>query len=693
MQQLSLFDINDPIEDEREELLRLRNELREHNYRYYVLSAPTISDREFDEKMHRLEALEQRYPDLKDPNSPTQKVGSDLTPKNAKVQKTGNFEQVAHRYPMLSLANTYSEEEIRAWLDRVYKGLDYTSSNTPIEIVCELKFDGLSISLWYEHGKLTKALTRGDGVKGDNVIDNIRTIPTIPQDISSKTDLRSVELRGEVLLPWENFERINKQRELAEEPLFANPRNAASGTLKSLDPELVRARGLSVYLYYVLGDNLPGNSHSERLDWARQLGFPISEAVRVCKSVDEVMDFIHFWDKERRNLPVATDGVVLKVNNLKQQEQLGFTAKTPRWAIAYKFEAEKQLTQLEEVSYQVGRTGAITPVANMTPVQLSGTMVHRATLNNEDFIRQLDLHEGDFVWVEKGGEIIPKITAVETSRRQENARPITFIRNCPECGTPLVRFEGEAAWYCPNDNCPPQMKGKMEHFVARKAMNIDGLGAETIDLFFELGLIRNIADIYQLRAEDIAPLQGFGERSAERIIQGIEASKQVPWARVLFAIGIRFVGETTAKKLARAFPNIDLLMAADEEQLIAVEDVGNEIARSIRRYFESADNLAIIERLRKAGLQLEGEEATMSVGNSLEGLSIVISGVFEHHSRDEYKALIEQHGGKNVSSVSAKTAFILAGGNMGPAKLEKAEKLGVKIMNETEFLQLIGEIQ
>ena len=693
MQQLSLFDINDPIEDEREELLRLRNELREHNYRYYVLSAPTISDREFDEKMHRLEALEQRYPDLKDPNSPTQIVGSDLAQKNPKVQKTGNFEQVAHRYPMLSLANTYSEEEIRAWLDRVYKGLDYTSSNTPIEIVCELKFDGLSISLWYEHGKLTKALTRGDGVKGDNVIDNIRTIPTIPQDISSKTDLRSVELRGEVLLPWENFERINKQRELAEEPLFANPRNAASGTLKSLDPELVRARGLSAYLYYVLGENLPGNSHSERLNWARQLGFPISEAVRVCRSVDEVMDFIHFWDKERRNLPVATDGVVLKVNNLKQQEQLGFTAKTPRWAIAYKFEAEKQLTQLEEVSYQVGRTGAITPVANMTPVQLSGTMVHRATLNNEDFIRQLDLHEGDFVWVEKGGEIIPKITAVETSRRQENARPITFIRNCPECGTPLVRFEGEAAWYCPNDNCPPQMKGKMEHFVARKAMNIDGLGAETIDLFFELGLIRNIADIYQLRAEDIAPLQGFGERSAERIIQGIEASKQVPWARVLFAIGIRFVGETTAKKLARAFPNIDLLMAADEEQLIAVEDVGNEIARSIRRYFESADNLAIIERLRKAGLQLEGEEATMSVGNSLEGLSIVISGVFEHHSRDEYKALIEQHGGKNVSSVSAKTAFILAGGNMGPAKLEKAEKLGVKIMNETEFLQLIGEIQ
>ena len=692
MQQLSLFDINDPIEKERDELLRLRNELREHNYRYYVLSAPTISDREFDEKMHRLETLEQRYPDLKDSNSPTQIVGSDLAQKNPTVQKTGNFEQVAHRYPMLSLANTYSEEEIRAWLDRVYKGLDFTSSNAPIEIVCELKFDGLSISLWYEKGKLTKALTRGDGVKGDNVISNIRTISSIPQDISSKTDLQSVELRGEVLLPWENFERINKQRELAEEPLFANPRNAASGTLKSLDPELVRTRGLSAYLYYVLGENIPGNSHSERLDWARQLGFPISDAVRVCQSVDEVMDFIHYWEKERRNLPVATDGVVLKVNNLKQQEQLGFTAKTPRWAIAYKFEAEKQLTQLEKVSYQVGRTGAITPVANMKPVQLSGTKVHRATLNNEDFIRQLDLHEGDFVWVEKGGEIIPKITAVETSRRQVNARPITFIRNCPECGTPLVRFEGEAAWYCPNDNCPPQMKGKMEHFVARKAMNIDGLGAETIDLFYELGLIRNIADIYRLRSEDIAPLQGFGERSADRILHGIEASKAVPWARVLFAIGIRFVGETTAKKLAHAFPNIDLLMAADEEQLTAVEDVGYEIARSIRRYFESADNRNIIERLRKAGLQFEGEVAIAPVGNSLEGLSIVISGVFDHHSRDEYKALIELHGGKNVSSVSSKTSFILAGGNMGPAKLEKAEKLGVKIMSETDFLRLIGEI-
>lgn len=692
MQQLSLFDINDPIEKERDELLRLRNELREHNYRYYVLSAPTISDREFDEKMHRLETLEQRYPDLKDPNSPTQIVGSDLAQKNPTVQKTGNFEQVAHRYPMLSLANTYSEEEIRAWLDRVYKGLDFTSSNAPIEIVCELKFDGLSISLWYEKGKLTKALTRGDGVKGDNVISNIRTISSIPQDISSKTDLQSVELRGEVLLPWENFERINKQRELAEEPLFANPRNAASGTLKSLDPELVRTRGLSAYLYYVLGENIPGNSHSERLDWARQLGFPISDAVRVCQSVDEVMDFIHYWEKERRNLPVATDGVVLKVNNLKQQEQLGFTAKTPRWAIAYKFEAEKQLTQLEKVSYQVGRTGAITPVANMKPVQLSGTKVHRATLNNEDFIRQLDLHEGDFVWVEKGGEIIPKITAVETSRRQVNARPITFIRNCPECGTPLVRFEGEAAWYCPNDNCPPQMKGKMEHFVARKAMNIDGLGAETIDLFYELGLIRNIADIYRLRLEDIAPLQGFGERSADRILHGIEASKAVPWARVLFAIGIRFVGETTAKKLAHAFPNIDLLMAADEEQLTAVEDVGYEIARSIRRYFESADNRNIIERLRKEGLQFEGEVAIAPVGNSLEGLSIVISGVFDHHSRDEYKALIELHGGKNVSSVSSKTSFILAGGNMGPAKLEKAEKLGVKIMSETDFLRLIGEI-
>lgn len=701
--QLNLFDDilpePDPAEQERKEILALRKELEEHNRRYYQLSAPTISDREFDEKMHRLEALEQKHPELFDPKSPTQHVGSDIaeeTPsasgdepqKRKKAAKGGNFEQVEHRYPMLSLANTYSEDEIRSWLERVYKGLE---GQTDVEIVCELKFDGLSISLWYENGQLTKALTRGDGVRGDNVIANIRTIGSIPQDLRGQHVPERFELRGEVLLPWENFERLNAKRAEEEEPLFANPRNAASGTLKSLDPEVVRSRGLSTYLYYVLGEELPGESHSARIDWARSLGFPVSEAIRVCHSVDEVMDYIHYWDTERKNLPVATDGVVLKVNSLRQQDMLGYTAKTPRWAIAYKFEAEKQLTRLREVTYQVGRTGAITPVANMEPVQLSGTMVQRATLNNEDFILSLDLHEGDYVWVEKGGEIIPKITAVEASRRSADAVPVRFIRTCPECGSPLVRYEGEAAWYCPSDTCPPQQKGKVEHFVARKAMNIDGLGAETIDLFYELGLLRDIADIYDLRAEQIAPLQGFGDRSAERILQGIEASKEIPWARVLFAIGIRFVGETTAKKLAKAFPHIDLLMAATEEQLIAVEDVGIEIARSIIAYFASEANLRIIGRLRAAGLQFESEAQDEPQGHALDGLGIVISGTFLRHSRDEYKALIEQNGGKNIGSVSAKTSFILAGDNMGPAKLEKAQKLGVRLVTEDEFLQMINQ--
>lgn len=695
--QLNLFDDifqtapQQELQQERNEILSLRKELEEHNRRYYQLSAPTISDREFDEKMHRLEDLERKHPDMFDPASPTQHVGSDIataadSPKKASG-KNGNFEQVEHRYPMLSLANTYSEDEIRSWLERVYKGLE---GQTEVEIVCELKFDGLSISLWYENGQLTKALTRGDGVRGDNVIANIRTIEGIPHNLSGKDVPAAFELRGEVLLPWENFERLNARRAAEEEPLFANPRNAASGTLKSLDPEVVRSRGLSAYLYYVLGQNLPGESHSSRIEWARKLGFPVSDAIRVCHSVSEVMDYIHYWDAERKNLPVATDGVVLKVNSLRQQDMLGYTAKTPRWAIAYKFEAEKQLTRLREVTYQVGRTGAITPVANMEPVQLSGTMVQRATLNNEDFILALDLHEGDYVWVEKGGEIIPKITAVEASRRQPDAQPVRFIRNCPECGAALVRVEGEAAWYCPSDACPPQQKGKVEHFVARKAMNIDGLGAETIDLFYELGLLRNIADIYDLRAEQIAPLQGFGERSAERILQGIEASKNIPWGRVLFAIGIRFVGETTAKKIAKAFPNIDLLIAASEEQLIAVEDVGSEIAKSIIAYFASEDNMQIISRLRQVGLQFEGEAPAEPQGHALDGLGIVISGTFVRHSRDEYKALIERNGGKNIGSVSAKTSFILAGDNMGPAKLEKAQKLGVRLVSEDEFLQMIN---
>ena len=689
MQQLSLFDdIEQP--SEREEILALRKELEEQNYNYYVLSAPVMSDREFDEKMHRLEELESRHPELFDPKSPTQHVGSDIASGNGPTAVSDGFEQVEHRYPMLSLANTYSEEEIRDWLRRVYKWLE---GQTNVEIVCELKFDGLSISLWYEQGRLVRAVTRGDGVRGDDVVQNIRTIPSIPQVLPAPT-LGTLpptfEIRGEVLLPWTNFDRINRQREADEEPLFANPRNAASGTLKLLNPETVRERGLDAYLYYVLGENLPGETHYERLEMARNTGFRISEAVRVCHSVEEVMDYIHYWDEQRKTLPVATDGVVLKVNSLAQQQMLGYTAKTPRWAIAFKFAAEKQLTRLNSVSYQVGRTGAITPVANMEPILLSGTMVKRATLNNEDFIRSLDLHEGDFVWVEKGGEIIPKITAVEPAKRDASARPIEFIRTCPECGTALVRAEGEAAWRCPNESgCPPQQKGKIEHFVSRKAMNIDGLGTETIDLFYEKGWLRNIADIYDLRREEIAALPGFGDKSAERLMNGLEESKRVPWSRVLFALGIRFVGETTAKKLAKAYPSIDLLRAASQEELTQVEDVGEEIAKAIVAHLTNADNLSVIERLSAAGLQMESHETQERLSDSLEGKSIVVSGVFRLHSRDEYKTMIEAHGGKNVSSVSAKTSFILAGENMGPAKLEKAEKLGVQILSEDQFLALI----
>ncbi|MBQ3914454.1 MAG: NAD-dependent DNA ligase LigA [Paludibacteraceae bacterium] len=689
MQQLSLFDdIEQP--SEREEILALRKELEEQNYNYYVLSAPVMSDREFDEKMHRLEELESRHPELFDPKSPTQHVGSDIPSGNGQTAISDGFEQVQHRYPMLSLANTYSEEEIRDWLRRVYKGLE---GQTNVEIVCELKFDGLSISLWYERGRLVRAVTRGDGVRGDDVVQNIRTIPTIPQVLPAPTPDTlppTFEIRGEVLLPWTNFDRINRQREADEEPLFANPRNAASGTLKLLNPETVRERGLDAYLYYVLGENLPGTTHYERLERARNMGFHISDAIRVCHSVEEVMDYIHYWDEQRKTLPVATDGVVLKVNSLAQQEMLGYTAKTPRWAIAFKFAAEKQLTRLNSVSYQVGRTGAVTPVANMEPILLSGTIVKRATLNNEDFIRSLDLHEGDFVWVEKGGEIIPKITAVEPAKRSADARPIAFIRTCPECGAPLVRTEGEAAWRCPNESgCPPQQKGKIEHFVSRKAMNIDGLGAETIDLFYEKGWLRNIADIYDLRREEIAALPGFGDKSAERLMSGLEESKQVPWSRVLFAMGIRFVGETTAKKLAKAYPSIDLLRAASQEELTQVEDVGEEIAKAIVAHLSNAENLSVIERLRAAGLQMETNETQERLSDSLEGKSIVVSGVFRLHSRDEYKTMIEAHGGKNVSSVSAKTSFILAGENMGPAKLEKAGKLGVQILSEDEFLAMI----
>ena len=714
------MDLFSQIENnEREEILALRKELVEANHKYYVENAPTLSDYEFDQKLRRLQDLEALHPDMFDPKSPTQHVGSDLNaPESVSLEdgaksayslevkgKGKGFEQVAHKYPMLSLSNSYSREEIADWISKL---------PADVEIVCELKFDGLSISLWYENGKLTKALTRGDGVKGDNVVENIKTIAAIPQQIRTpESGIRTpefVELRGEVLLSWAAFERLNKEREEQEEALFANPRNAASGTLKLQDSQEVARRGLDCYLYYMLGENLPATTHYERLEIAKQWGFNISDAVKVCHGLDEVMEYIAYWDVERKNLPVATDGIVLKVNDLATQEELGYTAKSPRWAIAYKFPAEKQLTRLNAITYQVGRTGVVTPVANLEPVQLSGTTVQRATLHNEDFIRQLEIREGDMVWVEKGGEIIPKIVAVEPRSRNQEPRPISndrtdegdqslllapysiFPTHCPECGAKLVRIEGEAAWRCPNEaSCPPQIKGKMEHFVSRKAMNIDGLGSETIDLLYSQRLLKNIADIYTLRQENIACQERLGEKSAQNILAGIEASKQVPWARVLFALGIRMVGETTAKKIAKRFPSIDQLQWATEEQLTSIDDVGEQIAKNVIAYFNDLGNLEIISRLREAGVQMEStEEEQTPQSNLLEGKSIVVSGVFAKHSRDEYKAMIEAHGGKNVGSVSKKTSFILAGENMGPEKRKKAESLGVEILTEEKFLELIN---
>ena len=678
-------------EPEREEIRALRKELDEANYKYYVLNMPTLSDREFDEKMHRLQDLEAQYPDMFDPKSPTQHVGSDLEkphPTSPQGEEKGRkaFETVKHKYPMLSLANSYSREEIEEWVRKLPQGA---------EIVCELKFDGLSISLWYEKGVLVRALTRGDGQQGDDVIQNIKTIPSIPWRIERNDIPDSFELRGEVLLPWERFEALNKEREEQEEPLFANPRNAASGTLKLQDPREVARRGLTAYLYYMLGEDLPGKTHYERLSTAREWGFHISDAIKVCKNVDEVMAYIAYWDTERKNLPVATDGIVLKVNNLAQQEELGYTAKTPRWAIAYKFPAEKQLTLLKEITYQVGRTGVVTPVANLEPIQLSGTIVQRATLHNEDFIKSLDIRPGDRVWVEKGGEIIPKIVGRENLSPTLPSREgdgFTFPTVCPECGTPLIRVEGEAAWRCPNESgCPPQIKGKIEHFVSRKAMDIEGLGEETIDLFYQKGLLHNIADIYDLKAEDIASQERLGEKSAQNILDGIEASKQVPWARVLFALGIRMVGETTAKKIARVYNSIDTLQWATAEQLCVIEDVGPQIAENIVNYFDDIRNLEILERLRTAGLQMEGEiQKSIVESQKLAGLSIVISGTFAHQSRDEYKEMIEAHGGKNVGSVSKKTSFILAGENMGPEKRKKAEVLGIRLVTEEEFLEMMN---
>ena len=665
---------------EQDRILQLRDELHRHNYNYYILNAPTISDREFDELLRELSDLEARHPEMADPNSPTQRVGSDLSQE---------FETFVHTRPMLSLSNTYNKAEVAEFYDRVREGL----AGEPFEICCELKFDGLSISLHYEDGRLVRAVTRGDGVQGDDVTANVRTIRSIPLQLAPGGSWpRSFEIRGEILMPWESFESLNREREAREEPLFANPRNAASGTLKSKQTAVVAERRLDAYLYYLLGDELPADGHYENLVAARTWGFKVSEAMCKVRTLDEVYAFIDRWDTERRNLPVATDGIVLKVNSLRQQRALGMTAKSPRWAIAYKFQAEQQSTVLREVTFQVGRTGAVTPVANMDPVQLSGTVVRRATLHNADFMASLDLHLGDHVLVEKGGEIIPKIVAVDEAFITADRGPkVEFITHCPECGAKLVRYEGEAAWYCPNETgCPPQIKGRIEHFVSRRAMNINTLGPETIDDLYNRHLIHNIADLYDLTVDQ---LSGFNDNrivSARKTVQAIADSREVPFERVLFALGIRFVGETVAKTLAQRFCDIDTLSRATLDELLSVNTIGQAIAESVIRWFADMDNIFLLERLRSHGLQFQlSQERLAAQSDRLAGKTIVISGVFAHHSRDEYKALIEQHGGKNTGSISAKTSFILAGENMGPAKLEKAQKLGVAIVSEDEFLQMI----
>ena len=664
--------------DEIKRIDQLREELHLHNYNYYVLNAPVISDQEFDRMMRELQDLEARHPEHFDENSPSVRVGSDLNK---------NFTQVVHRYPMLSLGNTYSQAEVTEFYDRVKKSL-----NEDFEICCEMKFDGTSISLTYEDGKLVRAVTRGDGVKGDDVTDNVKTIRSIPLVLHGSGYPKSFEMRGEILMPWDVFEELNRERELREEPLFANPRNAASGTLKSQNSAVVASRKLDAYLYYMLGEDLPHDGHYENLQEAEKWGFKISHIARKVRTLQEIFDFIDYWDVERKNLPVATDGIVLKVNSLRQQRNLGYTAKSPRWAIAYKFQAERALTRLLKVTYQVGRTGAITPVANLEPVQLSGTVVRRASLHNADIIASLDLHIGDMVYVEKGGEIIPKITGVDLASRPAGSEKVIFITHCPECGSKLVRYEDEAAHYCTNETaCPPQIKGRIEHFISRRAMNIEGLGPETVDLFYQEGLIHDVADLYDLKAADISRLERLGEKSAENIISGIARSREVPYERVLFALGIRFVGETVAKKVAKAFPSIDALAAATLDDLIHVDEIGGRIAQSIIQYFANGKNREIIERLRKAGLKMEADPSlTAAYSDKLQGKSVVISGVFTRHSRDEYKELIERHGGKNVGSISRKTSFILAGDNMGPSKLEKARALNIPIIDETRFLDMIN---
>ena len=663
----------------KDKIKALREALEQHNYNYYVLSAPTISDREFDEMMKELQVLEEAHPEYADPHSPTQRVGSDLSKE---------FEQVVHKYPMLSLGNTYSEDEVKDFYERIARDL-----NEPFEIVAELKYDGTSISLTYEDGRLVRAVTRGDGTRGDDVTANVKTIRSVPLKLMGDRYPATFEIRGEILLPWAEFDRLNKEREQQEEPLFANPRNAASGTLKQQNPAIVAARKLDAYFYYLLGEELPAETHFDNLEAARSWGFKVPNVIRVCNSLEDIYDYIAYWDAERKNLPVATDGIVLKVNSLRQQLNLGFTAKSPRWAIAYKFQAERAVTRLNSVSFQVGRTGAVTPVANLEPVLLAGTTVKRASLHNADIIEGLDLHLGDKVFVEKGGEIIPKIVGVDVEARGLLVGDkVRFIRSCPECGTPLMRPEGEAAHYCPNEaGCPPQIKGKIEHFVTRRAMNIN-MGPETVEDLYEAGYIKDTADLYTLEISDLLRLERWADKSARNLMASLEESKQVPFERVLYGLGIRFVGETVAKRLVAAFHSMDQLEQASFEDLIAVDEIGERIARSIIAYFADERNRNLVNRLKEYGLRMSvAEEVLANRSEKLKGLSIVISGTFTRHSRDEYKAMIEQHGGKNSGSVSGKTDYILAGDNMGPAKLEKAAKLGVKIINEDEFLNMIAE--
>ncbi len=663
---------------DQQRILQLRDELNHHNHAYYVLNAPEISDREFDMLLKELERLEAENPDMADPLSPTQRVGSDLS---------GAFEQTEHIFPMLSLGNTYSIADVDDWFDRVRSGL----GGEEFTIVGEMKFDGTSISLIYEHGRLVRAVTRGDGERGDIVTENVKTIRSIPLQLQGQGWPDFFEIRGEILMPWSAFERLNREREFNEEPLFANPRNAASGTLKTQNSREVSRRGLDAYFYYLLGPELPFDNHFDNMMAARSWGFKVSDIMTRLHSLKEVDDFITHWDEARRSLPVATDGLVFKVDSLRQQLNLGYTAKSPRWAMAYKFAAERALTRLRFVSFEVGRMGIVTPVANLEPVLLSGTIVKRASLHNEDIIKGLGIHEGDMLYVEKGGEIIPKITGVDASQRQPGARPIEFVSHCPACGAPLVRLEGEAAWQCPDKfNCPPQIAGRVEHFVGRKMMNIEGIGEETAQQLYDAGLVRNIADLYDLQPSQLERLEGFGRRSAERAVESIRATTSVPYDRVIYALSIPYVGDTVAKKVARAFPDIDTLMSASAAELAATKDIGPRIAESIVDYFGNPINRSIVERLRAAGLQMrQSEEANEGRTDLLQGKSFVISGVFALHSRDEYKAMIELNGGKNVGSISKKTDYVLAGENMGPAKREKAASLGIPIIDEQQFLAML----